>query len=185
MLFRIKTYLNFLLRSTNQHGVHSPFVYNLVTKCFYKQSDKNISKRINIWAKETQRISISAKKIKLIHRIITYLNLKQGFIKSDSKEVLRKYFELDTYLIFSETDVYDFIYTESKNVNSEALDNYIDKTHNNSFMIINHIHKDKQSLRLWSQLKNHPKVQVTIESYNLGFIFFRKEQVEEHFVIRL
>jgi predicted O-methyltransferase YrrM len=35
MLFQIKAYLNFLLRSTNEHGVHSPFVFDLVTKCVY------------------------------------------------------------------------------------------------------------------------------------------------------
>ncbi|MCG1036649.1 O-methyltransferase [Polaribacter sargassicola] len=34
-------YLYFLLKSTNQHGVHSPFIYNLTTKCFYtKQNHK-------------------------------------------------------------------------------------------------------------------------------------------------
>ena len=31
----ILSYLRFLLKSTNQHGVHSPFVFSLVTKCFY------------------------------------------------------------------------------------------------------------------------------------------------------
>jgi len=35
MLFQIKAYLKFLLKSSNQHGIHSPFVYNLITKCFY------------------------------------------------------------------------------------------------------------------------------------------------------
>lgn len=35
MIFQIKTYLQFLIRSSNQHGVHSPFVYDLVTQCFY------------------------------------------------------------------------------------------------------------------------------------------------------
>jgi predicted O-methyltransferase YrrM len=35
VLQNIKSYLNFLWNSNNQHGVHSPFVYNLVTKCFY------------------------------------------------------------------------------------------------------------------------------------------------------
>jgi predicted O-methyltransferase YrrM len=31
----IKSYLKFLKNSSNQHGVHSPFVYSLITKCFY------------------------------------------------------------------------------------------------------------------------------------------------------
>jgi len=35
MWYQIKSYLNFLLKSTNQHGVHSPFVYDFVTKCLY------------------------------------------------------------------------------------------------------------------------------------------------------
>ena len=35
MLQIIKSYLNFLWKSKNEHGVHSPFVFDLVTKCFY------------------------------------------------------------------------------------------------------------------------------------------------------
>jgi predicted O-methyltransferase YrrM len=35
MLFQIKSYLKFLWNSKNEHGVHSPFVFDLVTKCFY------------------------------------------------------------------------------------------------------------------------------------------------------
>ena len=35
MIHIIKSYINFLWNSKNQHGVHSPFVFDLVTKCFY------------------------------------------------------------------------------------------------------------------------------------------------------
>ncbi len=35
----IISYLKFLFRSKNQHGVHSPFVFDLVTKCFYDKKN--------------------------------------------------------------------------------------------------------------------------------------------------
>ncbi|MEM5564609.1 class I SAM-dependent methyltransferase [Psychroserpens sp. AS72] len=37
-MFQIIQYIKFLFKSTNQHGVHSPFVYDLVTKCFYNST---------------------------------------------------------------------------------------------------------------------------------------------------
>ncbi|MBT8273456.1 MAG: class I SAM-dependent methyltransferase [Bacteroidia bacterium] len=35
MIALIIAYIKFWFRSGNQHGVHSPFVYDLITKCFY------------------------------------------------------------------------------------------------------------------------------------------------------
>lgn len=35
MWYSFIAYLKFLLSSSNQHGVHSPFVFDLVTRCFY------------------------------------------------------------------------------------------------------------------------------------------------------
>ena len=34
-MHQVIQYIKFLFKSTNQHGVHSPFVFDLVTKCFY------------------------------------------------------------------------------------------------------------------------------------------------------
>lgn len=40
MIFQLKSYIQFLLRSTNNHGIHSPFIYNLITNCFYNSNQK-------------------------------------------------------------------------------------------------------------------------------------------------
>lgn len=38
MWYQIRSYIHFLFNSKNQHGIHSPFVYDLVTKCFYDKT---------------------------------------------------------------------------------------------------------------------------------------------------
>jgi len=35
MWYSIAAYFKFLIKASNQHGVHSPFVYNFITKCLY------------------------------------------------------------------------------------------------------------------------------------------------------
>lgn len=40
-LHQIKSYIKFLSKASNEHGIHSPFVYDLVTKCFYDKTFYN------------------------------------------------------------------------------------------------------------------------------------------------
>ncbi|PVX46941.1 putative O-methyltransferase YrrM [Flavobacterium sp. 103] len=41
MLFQIKSYIKFLWHSKNEHAVHSPFVFSLLTNCFYNKKFKS------------------------------------------------------------------------------------------------------------------------------------------------
>lgn len=47
----IIAYIKFWLRSTNQHGVQSPFVYSLVTKCFYSKKKHNAYSKLKNYKK--------------------------------------------------------------------------------------------------------------------------------------
>jgi hypothetical protein len=43
----------------------------------------------------------------------------------------------------------------------------------------------KSMTEAWDIIKQHPQVTVTIDTFFWGVVFFRKEQLKEHFVIRL
>ncbi len=57
-----KSYLRFLWHSGNQHGLHSPFVFDLVTKCFYnkecRKSYQVLSAHREALAKDTREILV-------------------------------------------------------------------------------------------------------------------------------
>ncbi|MEY8848333.1 O-methyltransferase [Psychroserpens sp. XS_ASV72] len=45
-MFQIIEFIKFLFQSTNQHGVHSPFVFDLVTKCFYDKTHYKVYNKL-------------------------------------------------------------------------------------------------------------------------------------------
>ena len=60
-MFQIIAYIKFLVNSSNQHGVHSPFVYNLISQCFYdeltNQKPPNLIKRLFRLRKENRPLT--------------------------------------------------------------------------------------------------------------------------------
>ena len=44
MISIIREYIKFISKSSNQHGVHSPFVYHFVTNCLYKKRNNEFQK---------------------------------------------------------------------------------------------------------------------------------------------
>lgn len=50
------SYLQFLLKSTNQHSVHSPFVYNYITKGLYQaEKHRDVTNKTNRWLLQSLR----------------------------------------------------------------------------------------------------------------------------------
>ena len=259
MLYQIIKYLQFLMRATTKHGVHSPFVFDLVTKCFNKKTARNKLKIFKNYflllknnketikvtdfgagsrvfktnkreiSKIAKNVSISTKEASLLMRLINYLNcvdvleigtslglgtlalaLGNKNVKITTLEGCKETMAIPknhlnkivpnkinfiqgefskTLLNVLKNKQYDLIYFDG-NHQKEATINYFEQClqtiHNETVFIFDDIYWSKEMTDAWIYIKNHQKVTLTIDTYHLGFVFFRKEQFQkEHFVIRL
>ncbi|MBQ0786266.1 MAG: class I SAM-dependent methyltransferase [Oceanihabitans sp.] len=257
MLYQIKQYLKFLKKSTNQHGVHSPFVYTLVTKCFYnkkKNKDYHTLKQYReklyqnnttiavtdfgagsrVFKSNERQVSkiaktagITNKRAQLLYRVANYFQVKNSLELGTSlglattalslgnkngntitiegcpetAKIAKQQFEafhfknidlkinaFETELAKIKNKAFDLIYIDG-NHQKEATLNYfeivLDKIHNDSILIFDDIHWSASMTAAWQEIKNHPQVTVTIDTFFWGIVFFRKEQEKEHFSIRV
>ena len=82
---------------------------------------------------------------------------------------------------------YQLIYFDG-NHSKEATLNYFElllpTISNETVWIFDDIHWSSGMEEAWKIIKKNPKVTVTIDTFQWGFVFFRKEQEREHFIIR-
>ena len=182
MLFRIQSYLQFLWHSKNEHGVHSPFIFLLLTQGLYNKKIK-----LPVAALSTYK-GVNSKKSRFLFKIVHYFSPKSILIVGDTtfeKEVIALANPKSNIDI--ENAIYNCIYFSSIPTNSitnETVEQLILTIENDSFWILEDIHANAAAEALWQTLQQNPKVTVTIDTYHFGLVFFRKEQAKEHFIIR-
>lgn len=276
MFHIIKSYIKFLMNSKNEHGIHSPFVFNLVTKCFYdttKHPEYSILKNYRnsllenkntidvtdfgagsrVFKSNTREISkiaknagISPKNAELLFRIVNYFQpesileigtslglatsaLSLGNKKSklislegcqNTMAVAEKMFQVSSFKLPSNNvnfittefssyfknlkpdpslkselakqtlnlkpQIFDLIYFDGNHSEKATLDYFellLPTITNDSVWIFDDIHWSEEMENAWEIIKKHPKVKVTIDTFQWGIVFFRAEQEKEHFVI--
>lgn len=171
-------YVSFLVKSTNHHGVHSPFVFSFITQCLYA---KNIQNQKKI-------AGISTKQSCLLQQITKYFNSKHILV--DEKSFSNFFLNLggvivvdDLQSVVLEKQKYDLIFTQN---HSEAIpiQNFIDAMHNDSILVVNNLNSTKGQ-KIWQKLYEHPQTTACIDVFYQGYIFIRKEQKKELFFIRV
>lgn len=55
---------------------------------------------------------------------------------------------------------------------------------NNSCLVFHDIYWSVEMAKAWKEICNRPEVTVSIDLFRMGIVFFRKESVKEHFIIR-
>ena len=92
------SYLQFLYHSKNQHGVHSPYVYDLLTKCLYRKAPKDswaryLKFRSNLLSSKgsiyEKNLGAPSRKLKSERTKISKIARVAGSSKSEAKALLK------------------------------------------------------------------------------------------------
>lgn len=257
MWFKSKAFLKFLWHSKNQHGIHSPFVYKLITKCFYNKEhfevydlwdmaekvclksdevlkvedfgagSKVFKTNLRPVSKIAKHVSISRKRARLMIRLVDYLSVKdalelgtsiglgsvciagsgQAHLKTieacsaTSAYAQSQFQKLNLPHItsinssFAESlaglnseEKFDLIFIDGHHDGEATLgyfETLLKHKHNDTVFVFDDIHWSPSMEMAWEHIKTHPDVQVTVDTFQWGLVFFRKEQVKQHFVIRV
>lgn len=257
MIFEIKSYLQFLRNSQNQHGLHSPFMYDLVTKCFYDKSERTEYESIKKYRNDLLRnkdlitikdfgagskvfqsnerpvfstaknAGITLHRAKLLSRLTNYLKVENALelgtslgIASaaiaanknvhlttiegcpETAKIAQHQFEkynLPIDLKISEFEKvikpdhfqckkFDLIFIDGNHQEKPTLtyfESLLNNIHEDSVMIFDDIHWSPGMQNAWNAIKNHPTSLQTVDTYKWGLVFFRKQQAEQDFVIRV
>lgn len=139
--------------------MHSPFVYDFITKGLYKKT--TMSQILAI--EEIQNLSSKRKKILL--KIVNYFNVYQIFTNiRDANRLSDQKWNL-VYL---------------NNLDSQKL-----IPNSNYFIVVNEIHKSEKTFSNWKNIIKNKEATVTIDLFYFGLIFFREDQAKEHFILRV
>lgn len=144
--------------------MHSPFVFLLVTKCFYDNTN---------FKPYFPNLETKTKKGRLLNRLFHYFQFQEGIYLSENKKTT--------------PSKVDFIFIDSSylNENKIQLDEIIALANNVTCVIFENPHYSKVTETQWESLVANINFNVTIDTYSFGFAFIRKEQVKEHFTIRV
>ena len=97
------------------------------------------------------------------------------------------YFEnLKPETLNSKPQIFDLVYFDGNHSKKATLDYFealLPTISNDSVWIFDDIHWSADMEDAWKIIKNHPKVTVTIDTFQWGIVFFRAEQEKEHFII--
>lgn len=253
-----KEYLKFLFKSTNQHGIHSPFAYDFVSQALYREKDKGLMAQWRAARKfllnNHQRITVtdlgagshvfknpqrkisaiaknagaSQKKAQLLSSIVAHRRPKRilelgtslglgslalslpkkgtlttveacpnslkvaqdGFKRHQLDEfVITENLDFDTYLdgLAKETQ-FDLVLIDG-NHTYEATWRYFKKLsahlHSESLLILDDLYWSKGMTQAWQEICSDQRVRISIDGYDLGFLFFRSGNEKEHYRVRL
>lgn len=158
------SYLQFLVKSTNQHGVHSPFVYNYITKGLYSaKKDFALSHKTSQW---------------LLQSIQYFKPTKICFLDEGLSVVAWKVYTDKSFDLTTADIILDRYTVEN---HTRILQTINSMNHSQLLLIVSYSSYPKS---FFDQLRKNPEITLVVDFYYGCLISKRTEQPKQNFFIR-
>lgn len=113
----------------------------------------------------------------------------KNFQKLELKNIEQVVGNFDEVLpdVLKKIDQLDFVFFDGNHRKDPTISYFkqcLEKANEQSVFVFDDIYWSSEMTEAWEEIKKHEKVTVTLDLFFMGIVFFRKEQVKEHFIIR-
>jgi predicted O-methyltransferase YrrM len=115
---------------------------------------------------------------------------KQNFnrLKLNSIKLLIGEFDANFVGVLKKLEKVDLVFFDGNHTQAATLKYFhlaLDYIHNESVFVFDDIYWSKDMSDAWNEIKNHPKVKITIDLFEMGIVFFREQQKEkQHYILK-
>lgn len=161
-LFSFFQKIKYTLRAKSRHGVHSPFVYHFIEKILNEQlPDKDID-QLPYW----KSLNLSTKQMLILDRICSYFQINAIHLDGNQTEIAA-----------NNSDRRLLIYSDPAQI---EFDNDED-----DIIVILKPYSSQEKYMGWEKLISNTKIPLTLDIFEMGILFFRKEfLVKQHFYLQ-
>jgi hypothetical protein len=200
--FHFFAWLNYWLNQETLYSQHSPFIFSLYQGLLkYLQSQgktrANQKRKATLLgeyfcsltpAKEVLEFAFADVSEEPLLQSIASGTLhalgKRKEISDSSKEEASWEIHLQRFL--QDQKVFDYVlaHDTAQLISSELLlDKLVWSLHENSILCLGNIHKSRETEMAWKKLKEHPRVQLSLDFFDYGFVFLSFPGKKTHKVL--